>query len=130
MKDRREYHRQWRLSHRNEIREYFRKWKKENREHVISYSLNNMLVINGKATLVRKRPFNGICELCGLEIKSRPHWHHWDDKHPEQGMWVHNSRCHRLCEAVDDDPDYEQMKIYKEFRKKVESKNQSKKVEK
>ena len=36
---------------------------------------------------VNKRPRSNACELCG-RVKSRLHYHHWDDKTPERGMWV------------------------------------------
>jgi hypothetical protein len=78
---------------------------------------NNVLGMgNGKSIIVRKRHFVGICELCGKSIESRPQWHHWDDNHPEQGIWVHY-RCHRVCEAVEFDLDGVLMEKYKCLKK-------------
>lgn len=41
---------------------------------------------------VNKRPRPNTCEYCGKE-RDRLHYHHWDDKKPEQGMWL-CLRCH------------------------------------
>ena len=72
-------------------------------QHDKDWQRNNKLNLNGKRVLVRKRPFQGKCELCGkvIEGKEQPHWHHWNDDQPELGIWV-DARCHRLCEAIDD----------------------------
>ena len=50
---------------------------------------------------VRKRPnpIPGQCELC----KERPlklQYHHWDDNHPQRGLWVCPT-CHYFVEGVD-----------------------------
>ena len=81
---------------------------------------NNRLTLNGrggKRIPCKKRIFQGVCELCGKPIipPSHPMWHHWDDEHPEIGIWV-DWNCHRLCEAVEHDPMSELMNKYKRFK--------------
>jgi len=48
---------------------------------------------------VNKRPRPNACELCGKE-RDRFHYHHWDDKKPERGMWV-CMRCHSHITACE-----------------------------
>ena len=54
---------------------------------------------------VKKRPHPGRCELCERDKSSggkvlKLSWHHWDDDHPEQGVWLCRS-CHQFAEIVD-----------------------------
>lgn len=56
----------------------------------------------------RKRP--EICEICNDPVK-RLHYHHWDDKKPNNGIWC-CVRCHFLIEY------YEKIKI-KENKDKI-----------
>jgi len=64
------------------------------------YARKFMLEVAGKRIWVEKRPRpDNICELCGGEHRML-HYHHWDDKHPEKGLWVCRL-CHWICEAVE-----------------------------
>lgn len=48
-----------------------------------------------------KRPFKGVCEICGLPLEKGLIYHHWDDGHPEWGIWCHKGTCHIIAEATD-----------------------------
>jgi len=48
---------------------------------------------------VKKRSRPETCELCH-EAHITLYWHHWNDQHPELGLWL-CSRCHRFGEGVD-----------------------------
>lgn len=72
------------------------------KEGIRLHHLENRLWINGKMKTVRKRTFYGLCELCGKSIENRPNWHHWDDDHPERGIWVDIEKCHRICDGFED----------------------------
>ena len=80
-----------------------RQWVANNREYFNSYmqkyKVSNWLVINGKLQKVIKRQRPITCEVCNRLIK-RLVWHHWDDKHPEYGVWV-CMFCHIIAETVD-----------------------------
>jgi len=56
----------------------------------------------GNLHLVRvtKRPYTGVCELCG-KSPLRLDWHHWDNSHPEHGMWLCYGQCHIFAEKVE-----------------------------
>jgi len=63
-----------------------------------NYSRKHSLIIKGKYTRVNKRPRpDNICELCGLG-NTWLHYHHWDDAHPELGLWV-CAHCHKIAEG-------------------------------
>lgn len=85
------------------------------------YHRQNRLRVNGKRMTVRKRLFYGICELCGEPIEANPQWHHWDDAKPELGIWVHNGRCHRICDAVEKDPKLQEHFLYLKIRELIEN---------
>jgi len=89
--------------------EHYRKMKREN--------TRGRLCINGKSIKVRKRPRpDGICELCGREA-NKLDYHHWDDEHPEQGVWV-CYKCHWLCECIDHGEDIIRLKqVYLNLKK-------------
>lgn len=96
----------WREGHPNQHREQVRKWRKEHpeeyRQWKQEYCRNNSLIINGKWTLVAKRPRpDDTCEVCN-RITPRLEYHHWDDKHPCLGLWLCPG-CHRMAERVDKD---------------------------
>lgn len=63
-----------------------RKWNQE-----------NLLKMNGKNVRVKKRPRPEKCELCPQDGSKRLIWHHWDDNHPEFGMWI-CLPCHIFAE--------------------------------
>ena len=52
------------------------------------------VLVNGERqnVKVKKRTRPETCEICGRE-PSRMFWHHWDDLHPEWGIWV-CMKCH------------------------------------
>jgi len=45
---------------------------------------------------VKKRMYNGNCELCGYKTEMVD-WHHWNDEHLEWGLWLCKI-CHRHVE--------------------------------
>ena len=58
------------------------------------------LRVRGKVIRVNKRARpDDICELCSLHTR-RLDYHHWDDDHPEQGLWL-CMRCHYGAEFVE-----------------------------
>jgi len=84
--------------------EHCKKWESKNKEKRKIYKRMTRLIVNGKSIQVKKRDFQGYCELCGKQIEKRPKWHHWDDEHPELGLWL-CSNCHwYVAEAVEYDP--------------------------
>ncbi len=58
--------------------------------------------LNGNRITIKtnKRPHTLICELCSKEF-NKTCYHHWDDLHPEWGIWV-CSYCHLKAEAIED----------------------------
>lgn len=60
----------------------------------------NLLTVNGKAIRVHKRPrpYN-TCEICKRKV-GRLSYHHWDNEHLEQGLWV-CYLCHHGSEFID-----------------------------
>jgi IS30 family transposase len=48
---------------------------------------------------IKKRPYTGYCELC-KKVISHLAYHHWDDEHPELGMWL-CIPCHQFCEGLE-----------------------------
>ncbi|MBC8521268.1 MAG: hypothetical protein H8D26_04670 [Methanomicrobia archaeon] len=88
---------EWRKSARNRRSER-KNEKRHKRTHVTRTS--NKKAIYGKK---RKRPVNGICELCNRECdkeKKILHYHHWDDDNIEKGVWV-CVICHILIEDAE-----------------------------
>lgn len=49
---------------------------------------------------VKKRPLPDSCELCNKISSPKLQWHHWDDNHPELGIWVCSS-CHYFTEGLE-----------------------------
>lgn len=102
----RESMRKYRQTHKEEYKEYFSKYhqrhKKQRRESTLT--LKNGKIIRG---LHKRYPEDGRCmlgELClckKLKYKyNRIVWHHWDDNHPEWGLWICWS-CHWIMEQVE-----------------------------
>lgn len=122
----REYQRRWRLEHPEEAKRkeelrrlsgktaesvrkvYYKmkadpeKWeayKEQRREWMRRYRLRGF---KGKVQK-RERPRNSYCELCGRDmggVLGRFHYHHWDNEHPEWGMWICSS-CHNGVEKYE-----------------------------
>jgi hypothetical protein len=80
------------------------------------YLRNNRLQLNGKFLIVRKRPFQGFCELCGKPVESNPRWHHWDDEHPEKGLWL-DIFCHGAAEAHEQNG--VEVPLYQELKERI-----------
>jgi len=120
--DRNIYQKEWRQTYYSTHPEYREKLRQSNKLR-FDYFRHNVMCINGKHVTVRKRRFQGYCELCGRTDLGRGkahhlYYHHWDDKHPEYGIWV-CFWCHRYCEAVDDDSEYRMMEKYKCLKKQI-----------
>ena len=90
-------------------KKYVREW---NRKNVL------MTTINGKIVRLRikKRISSGFCELCNKKCSSHLQWHHWDDTHPEIGMWLCLT-CHPKVEFYESGMIFK----YKELKKYLES---------
>lgn len=104
------YNKKWAKENLEKRREYVKRWEKKNPK----YSFKNRLMINGKMVTVRKRPYEGYCEMCGKEVETKAiNWHHWDDERPEYGLWL-DFFCHGAAEAHEQNgikvPKYEEMK--------------------
>ena len=83
--------REWRKTHKKNIKKHMRKW----RQHVTITTDGR--VIKGRK---RRRPIDGICELCGRECdkeKKQLAYHHWDDENMLKGVWV-CAKCHVFIE--------------------------------
>ena len=86
-----------------------RDWRAKNPER--SKELNRRALIKARETTLRstdglrlkvnKRPRpDNICEICGRTGKKKLDYHHWDNEHPEKGIWV-CYLCHRLAENIE-----------------------------
>lgn len=65
-----------------------------------------------------KRPYTGICEMCGKEQDNGSNaldYHHWDSEMPAMGMYL-CYRCHQVAESVEGGLDT----TYKDVRYKIE----------
>ena len=90
LKEGQQYRKIYFQKHRSEIRPKRREYE---RKHVLTMK-------NGKSLSgINKRPWVTTCEVCSSFMK-RPLYHHWDDSHPEWGMWICPT-CHDLAEATD-----------------------------
>ena len=74
-----------------------REWYIRNREQVQARRRRSLL--GGKWKHLLKRQYPSSCELCGKKVKLL-HYHHWDDEHPEMGIWLCPA-CHRFAEGFD-----------------------------
>ena len=111
MKSHNEYMKEYMKTHSEQRKKKLKrhlKWRKNNKDKwnfiCRRYARNNLLRVNGKVIKVRKRKFAGKCELCGILINLYPRWHHWNDKHPELGMWL-CGKCHWLADSIEYDLD-------------------------
>lgn len=74
------------------------------------YNRKYRMYINGKCIPVEKRPRPNNCEIC-KKVPQRLDYHHWDDTHPEVGLWL-CKMCHDMAEQVDKGLD----SIYRELK--------------
>lgn len=64
------------------------------------YKRSNILYINGKSIVVKKRTRpDDICEICGKHV-TKLDYHHWNDDMPEYGLWI-CAKCHKQCERIE-----------------------------
>jgi hypothetical protein len=75
-------------------------WYRRNKEKMLLYHREHRISYSGRRYWLRKRPWTGFCELCGKKADKNLHYHHWDEKHKEKGIWV-CGRCHRWCHGYD-----------------------------
>ena len=63
-----------------------------------------VITVSGKRKYLRvygRRPKPSECEFCGKWAKGRGlGWHHWNDDHPEWGIWLCWS-CHRFAGSIE-----------------------------
>ncbi len=88
-----ETNRQYRINN----REYYRKSR---RDYMRKYRIGNA---NGDHKNVKnKRPYpvDECCEICKREKHLRLGYHHWDDNHPELGIWACKP-CHDMCGGIE-----------------------------
>lgn len=82
-------------------------WVSKNREHFNTYLRSYMrqhyvTYGDGRRVKVKKRSRPDNCELCNRKFQENEKacWHHWDDVHPEFGLYV-CYHCHLFVEAID-----------------------------
>lgn len=97
---------QWRREHREQLNAYNRCWyarhrdeyraraRQRSKEKLVRLKSGRRILINNKPPY----PLDGGCALCERNI--RLIFHHWDDRHPEHGIWVCPS-CHEIAEGTD-----------------------------
>ena len=107
-----EYMKQYRLTHQKEMSQYQHKYYMKNREriiardkeqrrlHCIDYGKKDKkrLVVGGLNK--RSYPEYGKCELCNRECNNKMGYHHWDDTNLSKGIWICHI-CHSFAERVD-----------------------------
>lgn len=120
-KEHREQKRQWALRNKDKIKGYGKKYYEKNKEKIIEkirkHCRHQHLTasIDGKSTRLlklNKRKWTGYCELCKREIKRYLHYHHWNNKNFNIGLWL-CIHCHRFAEVVDKEikvSDYKRLK--------------------
>jgi len=128
-----EYNKNWYLEHREHCREYHREHYLKNRVRILKkckeyrvshkeqykdYIRHHQL--NSRIIKISKRRFYGICELCGKEILNRPYWHHWNDKHPERGLWLHG-HCHQTVEVAEKNSGVVVIPLYEKIKELIEN---------
>ena len=105
---RRQYAALYRMEHREELRTYAREYYRANneklkkrqnkrwRERCVQLKMGSTISIDNKPLY----PTDERCKLCARKLKVRLIYHHWDDEHPEQGMWICYT-CHHFAEGMD-----------------------------
>lgn len=90
-------------------------YRDAHKEQFRNYCRHHILWLkDGTFKIINKRPWTGICELCGKPY-FRMDWHHWDDNHPEWGLWL-CIPCHRLVELFESHYKTELIEKYKKLK--------------
>ncbi|MBA7586542.1 hypothetical protein ES708_28544 [subsurface metagenome] len=102
--ERREYKRQYLLLNRAKVQAQQSSWYQRNkpwvRERRRLYARQHTLRTTDRCWYgLFKRPRPRCCEVCNQERK-RLSYHHWDDDHPDIGLWL-CGWCHAMAEVVD-----------------------------
>jgi len=120
--------REWRKENPERIKRSFQKWyDKKGKKYAREYCRKHKMTIKGKQFYnINKRPYppESRCELCNKE-KKKFDYHHWNDTHPEKGLWL-CFRCHGLAETLDRygiDIARKYLKMIDELNKQKEFKN-------
>lgn len=116
-------------------RKYRKNWYKHNKErhkkNCIRYKRQHRIVTKGGRILKgkkRKRPKDGICELCGRECdkeKKQLSYHHWDDNNLLKGIWV-CYKCHGFVEGFMPELGEKWLSLKEKIDKEAERKPQRK----
>ena len=96
----------WYWKHRDEVLDRLKRFNHECR--VLNKKTKNYMNIGPNKP---PRPEDNKCQICGRVCK-RLAYHHWDDEHPERGIWICQPKCHDGCEFVESGfvPKYLQLK--------------------
>lgn len=89
-------------------REYHRNY---HRQKILGLSEKDGHRVSISGLHKRPHPEERGCELCG-RLNFQLHYHHWDDKNYNQGLWLCFA-CHDFAEKIDRDGYY---KKYKELK--------------
>lgn len=100
------YYKNYYQEHKAERQASVRKYVAQNQGKILvktrKYRRNHLVILkNGRQIYIKNKRIrnNNCCELCG-QIPKRLFYHHWDDEHPEWGMWL-CTYCHHFAERVD-----------------------------
>lgn len=112
---------EWRKYHPEKIEASRIRNKDKERDRMREYVRKNIInTTDERGNPIRiktsKRPHTLTCEMCHNSTK-QSQYHHWDDEHPEWGIWV-CCICHMFCEGIENGLTFEQ---YSTLKKKVES---------
>ena len=102
---------------RRRVNDTYNRWVGNNREYfnmyMRNYSRTHYIRYHGRCIKVKKRSQPDECEWCGKAVL--PHkwlvWHHWDDKHPEYGLWL-CWKCHVIAEFLEQTDSMQKIEEY------------------
>lgn len=93
-------------------------WRDKRRQYTRENLLRTVKVDRKtRRAVVRKRPYLGVCELHN-EAAQPLAWHHWDDQHPEYGMWLCET-CHRFVGGLEKGLGEDHVRKYLEMKRKL-----------
>ena len=94
---------QYQSEHKTEINIYKKDY---NTKKQVRLKTKRVIHINNKPLY----PLDKCCTICGYAPR-RLLYHHWDDIHPERGLWICRI-CHQIAEGVDkgNDEKYKSLK--------------------